>query len=405
MSFMPETLIVSEALRIILEHTGTGSIEEKNLSDAMNHILAMEIKSDRDLPPFNRSAVDGYAIRSEDFKTGIKEFKIKGTVLAGSHERFELNRGDCVHIMTGAAVPDGLDAVIMVEVSEKNGETVRFNKSTVDPWSNISRRGEDAGKGDILVKAGAPADPSMIHIAAACGADHLKVFQKPSVSLVTTGDELVSIHETPLPNQIRDSSSHSVEILLKNYEMGFKTRKRVKDSEEEIYEAVKEGIQSDLLIVTGGVSMGVTDFVPVIFEKLGVKKIFHKVKIKPGYPFWFGKSEQGCLVFGLPGNPVSTQIGFKTFVEPCIRKFSGMPLQKSVFLPLLTEKNKKHDREEYAQAKIVNRENQSFLEPIKHHGSGDFVNLLGSDGVMIHPAEQKTIRKGEFAEFLFWKPV
>ena len=413
---MKNPLSVTEALQKIDENSQEGKIINKNLTDAMNHVLSQEIKADRDLPPFNRSAVDGYAIRSEDLngyildtggnpRADVKEFNILGTVLAGSHNTFAVKKDDCVHIMTGAAVPDGFDAVVKVEVSHGENGKVRFDKTSVEPWSNISRRGEDAKKGDTLVKPGMFVDPSMVHIAAACGINSLRVKEKPSVSLVTTGDELVSIEETPLPHQIRDSSSYSIEILLKDYEMSFRTRIRARDIEKEIHTAIKEGLKSDILIVTGGVSMGVTDFVPEIFDRLGVKQIFHKVKIKPGYPIWFGKSKNGCAVFGLPGNPVSTQIGFKVFVEPYIRKFMGMQPQEPVFLPLISDKTKKHDREEYAQAKIVNKDGKSFIQPIKHHGSGDFVNLLGSNGLMIHPADVKTIREGEYAAFLYWRSV
>lgn len=150
--------------------------------------------------------------------------------------------------------------------------------------------------------------------------------------------------------------------------------------------------------------MGTTDIIPEILSNLGVKKIFHKLKIKPGKPLWFGKTES-VTVFGLPGNPVSSQVGLKIFVEAYIRKFMRLPEEKALYIPLFEEKIKNHDLEEFTQAKLVNENKRTFLQPMKHHGSGDYVNMLLTDGLMIHPADKNQLAKGEFVKFYPWRSL
>jgi molybdopterin molybdotransferase len=247
-------------------------------------------------------------------------------------------------------------------------------------------------------------DPSLVPIAASLGKGRLNVYRAPSIALITTGDEVVRPDQTPLDHQIRDSNSSSIEALLKNFDITLRTKRLVPDSRPIIREAIERGLESDLLIITGGVSMGVADYVPQILSELGVRKVFHKVRVKPGFPLWFGRSANGGAVFGLPGNPVSSQVACRIFVSAYIRRFMGFPDEVPLRLPLAKSKSKKHDREEYAQARLILKEGRTMIEPIRHNGSGDFIHLLGSSGVMVHPAGSPELREGEAVEFHFWRP-
>lgn len=396
-------LSAKEAYEEVLKNTPEGrkqvlSIEDQDL---FGRILAEDVVADRDIPPFHRAAVDGYAIRIEEMQAG-ESFEILGTLRAGSGEIFETKKGGALFIMTGAPVPEDYNAIIKVEEASVDGDRVSFDREPPSLWSNIARRGEDAPAGSVVVKAGTRIDTSSLPILAAVGKTELLVYAKPVVTLITSGDEVVPAGTSPLDHQIRDSSSYSIGNLLRLNGAGEIRKRRVEDNPDLLLGAIQEGLKSDFLLITGGVSMGVTDVIPELLEKAGVKKVFHRIKVKPGKPLYFGKTDGGTLVFGLPGNPVSSQVGLKMFVEPAIRRWSGKVPRRPLVLPLAEEKKKKHDLEEFTQVRIVEKDGASALLPFKHHGSGDFVNLSGADGLMVHPADETLIPGGKMVEFYPW---
>lgn len=398
-----------EAWKLIEEHGVRGPVVETDVREheAQGLVIAQNIPTDRDLPPFNRAMVDGYAIRSSDLNSGVSEFKIIGRLQAGSPETFEVGKGEALEIMTGAPVPESADAVIMYEGSNSVSDgRVSFVRKQVDPFFNISLRGEDLKEGSVAVRAGIRIDNSSLPALSSVGAVHVKAYSRPVVSLVSTGDEVVKIDQPVLPHQIRDGSSGAIANLLSHYGIQLRRWTKTSDDLTELRGALKEASNdSDLVIVTGAVSMGVTDNVPSFLQEIGYKEIFHKVEVKPGKPLWFGVNSDGSAAFGLPGNPVSSQVSLKVFVERWIRKWMGLPQTEPMRLTLAVENVKKHDREEFRQCRIITEKNGSMVEPISHHGSGDIINLVGSHGLLVHPKDTQILEAGSIVDFIPWRDL
>ncbi len=411
----------SEAAELILKHTVRGPVKKIRTAElssdpeaAGGYILAESVFADRNLPPFNRSAMDGFAIRAADYAPD-RPFFVIGTLTAGNPDPYgDPYKSDqsekspfALRIMTGAPVPLWADAVIRFEDSEcKESESfVKFTRKSAEPWMNVARSGEDAEKGSVLLEAGSPVNSSTLPVIAACGYSEIHVYSKPKIFLVTTGTEVIGIDENPLDHQIRDSSSWSLKYLAAKKGIRLDSVK-VKDEPEQITAAFQKGLNEyDILLITGGVSKGITDQVPQLLKNLGVEEVFHRAKIKPGKPIFFGIKDTGgkrVLAFGLPGSPVSTQVNFKIFVEEAIDRFAGAPRRVPLRLPLCRSKTKKHELQEFTQCRVGIQNGLTCIEPLSHHGSGDFVNMALTDGLMIHPAENPEIKEGETADFIFW---
>lgn len=395
----------NEALELILAQSRTIGTKKLRIdqSHTYGYVLAQDIFADRDTPPFNRAAVDGYAVRLSDLESGMREFTVIGELRAGSGETFEIKEGETLFIMTGAPVPPTSDLLIRLENVERSGDKAVLKDGKFKKHLNIALQGEDARAGDILVRNGAPVDCTTIPLIASAGVVEVDVYDKPKVHLVSTGDEVVPAEDTPLPHQIRDTSSYGLRSLMGYTGVPLASGVRVKDTEEDFRRAFEEGLKGDVLMVTGGVSAGVTDRVPAILESLGVKKVFHKIAIKPGKPVYFGVAENGCLVFGLPGNPVSTLVSYKRFVEPAIYAISGREIPQPYYFPLGDAKDKRTDLEECMQGTLVHDRGQTVIIPMSHHGSGDFVNVRYSSGIFIHPADREEMEAGENVAFFPWR--
>jgi len=205
-----------------------------------------------------------------------------------------------------------------------------------------------------------------------------------------------------LPHQIRDSNSYALQSQLKKYNIELQHKLLIPDDKPQLMDAVAKGLESDILILSGGVSMGDADFVPEILRANDVKNIFHKVQIKPGKPLWFGIKKNGPVVFGLPGNPMSCQVGFKVFIEPFLRATMGLPNQKEIYFPLTAMHDKRSKFTEYFPCKIVNKNGKTFLKINTYNTSGDIAAMIGSDGLAIHPAEAKELKENDIVAFLSW---
>jgi molybdopterin molybdotransferase len=392
---------VKAALALILGEARDFGSEEIAIEESSGRILYEDIRADRDYPPFNRSAMDGFALRHQDLAS-CREFNIIEEVHAGSVAVKKISKGTCIKIMTGAPVPEEADLVIKVEDAIYRLNKVSFNNTDLKPWTNISKKGEDATKEKILLKKGQGCTPNVISVLAVLGKAKVKVFRSPSVAILSTGNEVMPVGAPILPHQIRDSNSYALKGFLMNYRINVKICLLVKDDKEEIRKAFESVMRSDIIIISGGVSMGDADFVPACLAACKVTNVFHKVAIKPGKPLWFGRTENKGVVFGLPGNPMSCQVAFKVFIEPFLRKCFSMESGQIIKLPLSEDKKKKTKFDEYFPCMIISANEKSELKPIKINGSGDIVSTLNSHGLALHGSDSEDLKKGQEVTFIPW---
>jgi len=397
----------SKAIAMVLDTTPPLNSVKVSLKKAAGMALRKPIRGDRPLPPFNRSAMDGYAVKCADFKNGTARIAVAGVLEAGSQWKGRLKKGYCVKIMTGAPLPDGAEAVVKVEHSRRVGNNVELTEPAVKKWLNVHRKGADSKKGELLVDKGSFLTPGALAVAASVGATTLTVTRKINVTIITTGSELVPPHRKPKPSQIRDGNL----FLLMGSFSGISWANAsyagtVSDDPEKFRKAVTGAIKkSDMVVVTGGVSMGDSDYTCRVLDEIGVSKIFHKAAIRPGKPLWFGIKGK-TLVFGLPGNPVSVAVTFHEFVLPALKKIAGLSdgdaMPMSVTLPLSQPVRKKHDLREFRISAFAN--GGKSVEPVaSYQGSGDFVSASKSDGVIVLPESARELKAGAPVEFHPWK--
>ncbi|HCW06609.1 MAG TPA: molybdopterin molybdenumtransferase MoeA [Cytophagales bacterium] len=384
---------VSEAEKIILDFLFVPIVQSIPIEEAQGKIIAEEIKADRDLPPFNKATMDGIAVSFEQIQKGKQEFIIEGTQAAGQAQLRLTTNENCFEIMTGAPLPIGCDTVIPYEnISIQNKLASVHNTSTTE-FQNVHAKGSDATQGKILLKIGTRLSPADIAVLASVGKKEVTVFKYPRAAVISTGDELVDVAETPLPHQIRKSNSHALTTSLN--QLGCSADQfHLRDNEHELTEKLKSILSDyELIILSGGVSKGKYDFVPQVLESLGVKKLFHGVSQRPGKPMWFGVSQKN-FVFALPGNPVSTFMCFHRYVKLWLTKSMGEQpkIQHAIlakdfsFAPSLTY---------FLQAKIKNENGKLMAYPDAGGGSGDFVNLIDVDGFVELPRKKNEFKAGE----------
>lgn len=403
-------LSVSEAQTLILAEARSFGTEKIALEKSFGRVLAENVMADRDYPPFNRSAMDGYAIVAEKF-TAQKEYPVLGTIYAGDalasprrkSEAVAVNGEGSVKIMTGAAVPAPYNAVIRREdARETDSERVAFAAAEVKPWHNISRQGEDLGSGDKLPVAGHFIDPMAVTLLASLGVQRPLVHKLPRVTIITTGNEIVPVHKKPKPTQIRNANALALRCLLARFGILRVSEKHVADDRVKLRSALQTALASDIVLLTGGVSAGDSDYVPQILEQLKVKQVFHKTAMKPGKPLWFGKRSK-TRVFAIPGNPFSAQVVFCVYIAPFLRSCFGMAPRVTLTMPLAAERRKKDSMQHFFPVRVANKgEGISELEAIAFNGSGDIRAGFGADGLAVHSAEKKEIRRGDLVEFLPW---
>lgn len=402
---MNKLLSYENGLEIILANTTSAQSSYRPLADSTGHVLAEDVRSDRPYPPFHRAGMDGYAVKSKDLNDGIRKFEVLGTLYAGEDTNIQPEKGKALKIMTGAPVPEGFDAVIRKEDSSQDGNSVVFTLDAIFPGKNISQMGEDAVKGDLLVPRGTIINNITMAILSAVGNNPIRVYKKPGVAIISTGSEVIDLDKRPKSFQIRNSNYYALRALLENLGIEPLFHNHISDEKEDLNRAIQKGLESaDILILTGGVSKGDKDYVPELLASNGVKKLFHWLKIKPGKPIWFGKKGDKA-VFGLPGNPVSAQVGFKIFVEPYIKKSVNMITSEDIILPLAGEHYKKHDLLQFVNARLTNINGPTEALPISYHGSGDFISILESQGLFIHPENQNSLAKGALVKFIPWKNI
>jgi molybdopterin molybdotransferase len=371
--------------------------EQMPLLECTNRVLAVAIRADRDQPPFDRSTRDGFAVLAAEF--GKHPLSVAGQVRAGEQwHGGALQQNAAIEIMTGAPIPKGADAVVMVEHVERNDGAIRpIGERTIRSGENIVRRGSEAQKGETVLPVGTLLDGAEIALAAACGASTLTVFRRPRVAIVATGDELVEIDAVPEPQQIRNSNSYGLAALVA--EAGGEALRLpiAPDRRAELEQIIRTARRSELILLSGGVSMGEYDLVEEVLQTLGAEFFFTGVKMQPGKPVVFGRlpAADGFpaqFFFGLPGNPVSTQVTFHCFVEPLLRAMAGAGVQSPRFVQatLAEDAVGKPSLMQVLPARLTANRLRAEVKLIRWQGSGDLAaNARANCYALLPPGKEK----------------
>lgn len=366
-------------------------------------MLARDVASDLDLPPFEKSAMDGFAVRSADFvgAPGSVALRLVGESRAGAPFTGAVPPGACIELYTGAEVPRDCDAVVMVERSRREGERVLLDGGA-QPGQNVCHRGEDLREGAVVLRAGRRLSPIDLAVLASVGCEPVPVFARPRVTLLTTGDELVEPSVRPGPGEIREGNTRYLAARARRAHAVVTNLGVVRDDERALAERIGRAFEaSDVVITTGGVSMGRYDLVGAVLERLGVEPVFHKVAIKPGKPLWFGM--RGPVpVFALPGNPVSCLIGFEVFVRPALARLEGAEDETAARLRIgrwLGAPTGENPRQQNLPVRVrAGADGVDELEPLRWRSSADIVGLTLAQGLAVVDAGA-VLRTGELARY------
>ena len=390
-----ETLInVDNALRIVLSETESFGLEDIDFKESLGRVLRENITADREMPPFNRVSMDGIAIKTSAFESGRRDFKIENIQAAGSEQLVLGSEDHCIEAMTGAMLPVGTDAIIPYELISIEKGIAHVNLDDIQYFQNIHKKGLDRQKNELLVPQNTKISSAEIGVFATVGKSRVQVSALPKVAIVSTGDELVEVNEFPAPYQIRKSNVHTLYSLLKRHEIK-PDLFHISDSKEQLRKKINTLLENyDVLMFSGAVSKGKFDFLPEILNELGVVKHFHKVRQRPGKPFWFGKKGQ-TTIFAYPGNPVSTFVSCLKYFVPWLQKSLQLGFENPNFAVLGEDFNFKPALTYFLQVKIINKEGRLMAFPDPGNGSGDLANLSKNDGFLELPSDRTSFEKGE----------
>ena len=394
---------VVEQQAALIRSAGDSATESVELLAAAGRVLAEPVVADRDLPPFPRSTRDGYAVRSADLSNLPATLEVIGEIRAGEMlEKIPPNIGvgQAVSIMTGAPVPAGADAVVMVEYSSAQGKQVEITRG-VATGENIVSRGAEAHEGSLLFERGLLMNAVTVALAASVGKLRLKVYKRPRVAVLTTGDEIVDVGVTPGPTQIRNSNSYSLAAQIEKAGGDAVLLPIAPDELQPLRRLIEEGLKSDLLLMTGGVSMGRYDLVEQALAELHAEFFFTGAKIQPGRPVVFGKCGacgRGVYFFGLPGNPVSTMVTFELFARPVLEALAGQSPRQLQFLHarLKKEIRVKTGLKRFLPAMLSGEFENSEVELVAWQGSGDIAATARANCYLVIPADRERISAGEW---------
>jgi molybdopterin molybdotransferase len=392
-----------EALGILKEHTEAFPTEERSLEKCVAAYLAEDLIADRDFPPFDRVTMDGIAISYEVFERGKRAFHIESTSAAGTPQKKLKNPENCVEVMTGTVLPENTNTVIRYEDLniDKGIATVVIDK--IQYGQSIHSRGVDIARGTPIVKQGKQLSSAEINIAAAIGKSSLRVKKLPKVIIFSTGDELVKIDDIPQLHQIRRSNIYGIRHTLNEWGLVAELQ-HLPDDKTRMKDIIASHLEAyDLLMFTGGVSKGKFDFLPDVLESLGINKHFHKIQQRPGKPFWFGSGKQGKKVFALPGNPVSSFVCVYIYFQYWLK--SSLGLELAVLNVKLTEDVEFKPNLVYFLEAVLKSGTDGILyaTPLPGNGSGDFANLVRTEGFLILPQDKTHFRKGEVYPFIAYR--
>jgi molybdopterin molybdotransferase len=402
-------LTVDEALDAVLKRVSPLAARATTLDRAQDCLLAEDVAADIDLPPFDKSMVDGYAVRTADLADRVHQLRVVEEVTAGRVPSLPLGAGEAAHIMTGAPLPAGADAVVMHEKTRREGDVVEILERDVSAGRNCLERGREARRGAVVLEAGVRLTPVRLGLLASVGRTRVMVVPRPSVVVVPTGDELVEPDQVPGPGQIRNSNATMIAAMVRAAGAGVRVHPAVGDEPGALARALAAALEDDVLVITGGVSAGTHDLVPGVLDELGVARVFHKVRVRPGKPVWFGvrpgAGDPGPpkLVFGLPGNPISGLVAFLLFVRPALVRLAGgaEPDDRTFEARLARPFVQKGDRPTYHPAVLKRRtRGKPGVEPLEWAGSSDLSTVARAEGFVCFPPGEQTYRTGEIVRFL-----
>ena len=401
---MENTFITYEkALSILEQHKGVFPIEIRNLENCIGAYLAEDLIADRDFPPFDRVTMDGIAIAYDTFKNGKREFKIEATAAAGTPQKTLQDPLNCIEVMTGAIMPYKVDTVIRYEDLDIVDGKATILLGKLQHKQNVHFEGVDISEGTTIVPKGNRLSSAEINIAAAVGKASLKVKKMPKVVIFSTGDELVPVHETPKLHQIRRSNIHGIQSTLKKWGISADLQ-HLPDDKDKMEKIISSLLESyDLFIFTGGVSKGKFDYLPDVLESLNITKHFHKIQQRPGKPFWFGTNSAGKKIFALPGNPVSSFVCVYIYLQFWLKKSLGVT-ETQLYVKLKTDVQFMPNLVYFLEATLESKMDGTLVaNPIKGNGSGDFANLVKTDGFLVLPQNKSEFKKGEVYPFVSYR--
>jgi molybdopterin molybdotransferase len=377
-----------------------------NLSawDAAGYVLAQDLIADRNYPPFDRATRDGYAVRAAESTAGAK-LTCVGEIKAGGASIQPLEKGTCIQIMTGAPVPPDADAVVMIEYTRRDKELVNFQQSATK-GQNIVAAGSESSKGQTLLLRGTRLGYAELGLAAQIGATQLRCAKKPRVAILSTGDEIVPVDASPGPYQIRNSNSVSLAAQVRDGGGEPVILDNASDRIESLGDKIQQGLQEDILVLSGGVSMGKYDLVEDVLKSLGATFYFDAVAIRPGKPAVFAMCNEKP-VFGLPGNPISTMVTFELFVVPAIDLLSGAPARPLPFLKatLAEAMKEKPGMTHFLPARVQFDSGEAQVKPLAWQGSGDTVTMAKANCFLVVGADIQTLAPGENVNVLMRRGV
>jgi len=397
-------LTPAEADRLIGQHLQCLPIESLPLAQCAGTVLRENIYAERDQPPFDRVAMDGVALASQAVAAG-RAFHIQATQAAGDPPLTLAAAHNCIEVMTGAVLPNGCDCVVPVEeLSVAAGEATLSAQARTQPWQNVHRRGTDTRQGTLLISAGVKLRAPEVAIAASAGMARIRVSAQPMLAVISTGNELVEPGEPVLAHQIRRSNAYAIVSALREHGFQRVADDHIPDAAGALRTRLRFHLEThDVLVLSGGVSMGRFDLVPKVLEELGVTTIFHKVAQRPGKPLWFGVAPSGAAVFGLPGNPVSTLVCFTRYVLPALLGSLGHSAGPSERIALGSAVTVTPPLTHFLPVRLEQDDwGRAWAVPAPTNGSGDFTALAGTDGFVELPPGPHTYPKGHVTRVYRW---
>lgn len=393
---------VAEATRLIQQQVYRPAIERIKIEEAEGRVLAESIKADRDFPPFDRVAMDGVAINYQAIEEGWEGFRVEGLQQAGQPRLTLKNDKNCIEVMTGAMLPIGCDTVVRYEDVTLVHEVAKLKTKPTARGLNVHPRAQDAKRGDVLLSPGARLSTGEVALLASVGWLECSVYGFPQVAIISTGNELVDVHDRPLPHQIRRSNTYALRTALLTLGCPSNLFHLVDDQnamERELEHILKK---YELIILSGGVSKGKFDFVPAALKALGVSTVFHQVSQKPGKPLFFGTTDKQ-VIFGLPGNPVSSFLCFYKYIQPWLLGTQGIRPEEEFGVLAADTDLKNPDLTHFLQVKVKNEGGRRMAYPVPGGGSGDFANLTHVDGFVEIPQGKTQAKAGEVFPLLTFR--
>lgn len=395
----------SEADALIGRHLTCLPIESLPLVQCTGAVLRENVYAERDQPPFDRVAMDGIAVDAAAVRAGRRRFTIQAMQAAGDAPLTLTSTDAAIEIMTGASLPTGCDAIVPVEQLTREGDVVEIATDVkVSSWQNVHRRGSDCTQGNLLLTAGLTLGAPEIAVAAGAGMPRIRVSAQPTISVISTGNELVEPGESIEPHQVRRSNAYGILTALRRRGFQRIADDHIADDLATLTARLRVQLDThDVVILSGGVSMGKLDLVPQALAALGVREIFHKISQRPGKPMWFGIGPQGTAVFALPGNPVSTQVCLARYVVPGLYAAMGGSEPAVEKIAIATPIDSKHSLTAFIPVRVETDEwGRPWAYPRITNGSGDFTSLVGTDGVVELPPGPNEFAKGFVTRLYRW---